>query len=332
MRARRIALAVAAAAGIGALGWWLALPREVQVARPTRGLAVEAVYATGSVEPGVMMALSARVSGRLVERLADEGDLVAKGQLLARLDDGDLRASIEEQSARVDFARRQHGRVSALAQKGFVSNGESERSGAELRAAEAALRRLEAQRDFGRLYAPANGVIIRRDGEAGQYLQAGQALFMLACCAPLRVTADIDEEDINRVKPGQAVLLKADAAPGRVFDGTVSEITPKGDPVNRSYRVRIALDKPGALRTGMTVDVNVVVARRPNALLLPNQAIRDSRVWVVAGNRASQRSISAGSRGSLQTEVLAGLDGSESVIVAPDDALAEGQRVRPASR
>ena len=78
-------------------------------------------------------------------------------------------------------------------------------------------------RGHSALLAPADGTIIRRDGEVGQYIAPGQALFVLACCAPLRVTAEIDEEDISRVRVGQAVVLRADALPGALFDGSVSE-------------------------------------------------------------------------------------------------------------
>jgi RND family efflux transporter MFP subunit len=332
MKRWHIALAAILLGSAAAGAWWWLRPAELAVTAPSRGEAVEAVYATGSVEPSVMLPLAPRTSGRLVARLADEGDQVRKGQLLARLDDSDLRSSVDEQLARADFARRQHARLSALAARGFVASGESDRAGAELQAAEAALRRLQAQREFGALYAPADGSIIRRDGEVGQYIGAGQALFVLACCAPLRVTADIDEEDINRVHRGQPVVLRADAVPGKVFDGTVSEITPKGDPVNRSYRVRIALADPGQLRTGMTVDANLIVARRANALLLPTQAIHNNAAWVVDHGRLRLRPLKTGSRGARHTEILAGLRDGDTVVAKPDESLAEGQRVRPLPR
>ena len=182
------------------------------------------------------------------------------------------------------------------------------------------------------LLAPADGTIIRRDGEVGQYISPGQAVFVLACCAPLRVTAEIDEEDINRVRIGQAVLLKADALPGQVFDGTVSEVTPKGDPVARSYRVRITLPKPGALQTGMTVDANLVVARHEQALLLPTAAVHGDSVWLVQGQRLKQQRIVAGIRSPQRVEVLQGLQGGEQVVAQPDPALAEGRWVRPQTR
>ena len=316
-------------AAVAALAWRQAGPLAVRVVTPQRGQAVDAIYATGTVEPTVMLPLAPRVGGRLAARAVDEGDKVRKGQLLARLDDADLSGTVDEQQARVAYARSQHERTATLAARGFVTAGEADRTQAELKAAEAALRRVRAQRDYMALVAPADGIIIRRDGEVGQYISPGQAVFVLACCAPLRVTAEIDEEDINRVHRGQPVLLKADALPGQVFDGTVSEVTPKGDPVARSYRVRIALPASGALQTGMTVDANLVVERRDNALLLPAGAVRDNLVWLVQGQRLRQRRIVTGIRGPQRVEVRQGLDGSEQVVAQPDAALSEGRWARP---
>jgi RND family efflux transporter MFP subunit len=326
------AAAVVLLACLGFLAWRLFGPLPVTVVAATRGAAVDAIYATGTVEPTVMLPLAPRVGGRLVARNADEGDRVRKGQLLARLDDADLAGGVEEQQARLGYARSQHARASALAARGFLSSGEAERAQAELQAAEAALRRLRAVRDQTALLAPADGTIIRRDGEVGQYIAPGQAVFVLACCAPLRVSAEIDEEDINRVRIGQAVLLKADALPGHVFEGKVSDVTPKGDPVARSYRVRIALAAPGALQTGMTVDANLIVAQRDDAVLLPASAVRDDAVWLVEGERLRRRRIVAGIRGPQRIEVRQGLRGGERVVAQPDAGLAEGRWVRPQAR
>jgi len=122
--------------------------------------------------------------------------------------------------------------------------------------AEAAVKRAQAQRDYNQLVAPADGIVLRRDGEPGQFVAAGQAVLTLACCAPLRVSAEVDEEDIPRVVVGQKVTLRTDALPGRLFDGEVADITPKGDPVSRSYRVRIRLADAPAVDAGPLREVH----------------------------------------------------------------------------
>ena len=321
-----------AAAGIA---WWQ-WPASVEIASVTRGPAVEAVYATGTVEPTVMVPLAPRSAGRLAAVLVDEGAHVRRGQVLARIEAADLDQTVQEMSAREQLARVQHERTSDLVAQKFVSSAELDRTRTELRAAQAAVGRAQAQRDYNQLVAPADGIVLRRDGEPGQFIAAGQAVLTLACCAPLRVSAEVDEEDIPRVIVGQKVTLRTDALPGRLFDGEVAEITPKGDPVSRSYRVRIRLaDAPavdaGPLRTGMTMDANLIVSRRENALLVLSRALKGNAVWVFEDGRVKQREVRKGVSGSERTEIVSGLAEGERVVLSPPESLREGQRARGVS-
>jgi len=328
MRRSWLAIPALALAAGGAAWWLLRGPQAVTVVGTTRGPAVDAIYATGTVEPTVMLPVGPRVAGRIVELRTDEGRSVRKGEVLARLDTADLDATLEELRARARFARAEFDRTAALAQRGVVAANELDRTRADLDAAEAALKRAGAQRDFMLLVAPAAGQIIRRDGEVGQYLAVGQPLFYMACCAPLRVTADVDEEDIPRVQVGQKVVLRADALPGRSFDGEVSDVTPKGDPVARTYRVRVRLAAPEAFKVGMTVDANLIVAERQDALLVPTSALTHGAVWVVRAGRLARQPVQVGVTGATLTEIRAGLADGARVVANPGAALVEGRAAR----
>lgn len=327
MTARRkwIVAGGACVVALAAAAYWRFGPMAVHTARATRATAVEAIYATGSVEPSVMLPIASRVSGTLAALAADEGSLVHKGQVLARLEDTDLKSTVDEQTARAKYARENFERTQDLVHRGFVSPGELDRTRSEMDAADAALERAHTQRNFTALVAPADGVIIRRDGEIGQYFAAGQALFTMSCCAPLRVSVEVDEEDILRVHVGQKVVLRTDALPSTALDGSVSQITPKGDPVSRSYRVRIRLADAAALKVGMTIDANIIVAERPDALLLPSAAVQANAVWVVRDGRLHRQAVKAGVIGPERTEILEGLAGDEHVVVSAPDNLVEGR-------
>jgi RND family efflux transporter MFP subunit len=317
-----------------AIVWWQ-WPVRVETALPTRGPAIEAVYATGTVEPTVMVPVAPRVGGRLVAIDAEEGEQVKRGQVLARIESSDLDQTVQEMRAREQLARAQFERTRSLVEKHFVAPAELDRTRSELQAAQAAAQRAQALRDYNQLVAPADGMVLRRDGEAGQFVPAGQAVFTLACCAPLRVTAEVDEEDIARVVVGQKVTMRSDALPKRLFDGEVAEITPKGDPVSRSYRVRIRLaDAPavnaGPMRSGMTMDTNLIVSRREGALLVPNRALKGDAVWVLAQGRLQRRAVGKGVVGGERTEIVSGLADGETVVLSPPDALRDGQHARAA--
>ena len=105
------------------LGWalWSAVGRKtLAVAFPSRGLAVQTVYATGTVEASVTVRIAPQVSGRIVELAADEGQTVKAGSVLARLDDSDIRATVAELEARARYADQQFERVEALLKQGWV--------------------------------------------------------------------------------------------------------------------------------------------------------------------------------------------------------------------
>jgi RND family efflux transporter MFP subunit len=312
----------------GAVAWWRAGPLTVEVVAPRRGAAVEAIYATGTVEPTVMLPIAPRVAGRIVTLSTDEGHAVKKGEALARLESEDLDSTVDELTARARYAHAEFDRMQTLVKRGVAAATDLDRTRADAEAADAALGRARVQRNFMVLTAPATGVVIRRDGEVGQFIPVGQAVFYLSCCAPLRVSADVDEEDIPRVRVGMKVVLHADALPNRTFDGEVGEITPKGDPVARTYRVRIRLADPDAFSVGMTVDANLIVSVREHALLLPTTALAGGTVWLVRDGRLARRPVQAGVTSAAQTEIQSGLDDDARVVAAPTDALREGRRAR----
>jgi RND family efflux transporter MFP subunit len=324
-------IALVAAAVVGAAvfaGLRLFGPPTVSVATPTRGPAIQAVYATGTVEPSVMLPIAPRVTGRLVRLAVDEGATVRRGQVLAQLEADDMRASVSELQARARQARDDLARAQKLLDAGVATRVNRDRARTELRALEAQISRMQAQLGYTELRAPADGLVIRRDGEVGELMTVNQPVFWLSCCAPLRIEAEVDEEDMPQVKLGQAVLIRADAFPDQVFNGRVQEITPKGDAVARSYRVRVALPETTPLMIGMTAETNILISRRDNAVLVPAAAVSDGEVWVVTDGRAERRAVRTGVSSGTRIEVLEGLSGSETLILDAPATLEAGQRVR----
>ncbi|MFO1420632.1 MAG: efflux RND transporter periplasmic adaptor subunit [Candidatus Competibacteraceae bacterium] len=319
-----IVLALLAAAG----AWRLLGPLAVEVARPTRGPAVRAIYATGTVEPTVMLPVAPRATGRLLELKADEGDQVREGQELARLEDADLQRSVDELEARARFARLQLDRAQTLLDRGLGTVLERDRARSDWQAADAAAARARALRGFMALTAPADGQILRRDGEVGQTIPANQPIFYFSSRDPSRIEAEVDEEDILLVRPGQRVLIRAPALPDRIIEGKVAAITPKGDPVSRAFRVRIEPEGDFPLRIGMTAEVNIVVTERPDALLVPASAVVDGQVWILRDGYLRRQPVQTGIRGESRIEILSGLTGNDDIVVRPVAGLVEGRRGR----
>jgi RND family efflux transporter MFP subunit len=289
---------------------------------------VEAVYATGTVEPVQWARVGPAIRGRVVQVLAEEGERVVAGQPLARLEDRESRARAEEADARARFAAEELARIRALVARDIAARAALDRAESEARAAravaEAATRRLD---DFI-VGAPSDGVVLRRDAEVGEVVDTTAALFWVGELRPLRVTAEVDEEDIARVREGQRALLRADAFPGRVMEAEVAQITPKGDTARKAYRVRLALPDDTPLRIGMTVEANIVLRETREAVLVPPSAVRDGRVFVVEREIARARAVELGVQGPRATEIRRGLAAGEAVVLDPPPGLEDGERVR----
>jgi RND family efflux transporter MFP subunit len=323
-------LLILAAAGAG--GWFIytRLQPAVAVSQPGRGPAVEAVYATGTVEPVDFFKVAPLERARLTQILARDGDRVRKGQVLARLDDREARNVVAQLEVRRDFLSQERDRVAGLHKKNFVSRQALDRAESDLAQVQAQIAAARRALAETALVAPMAGVVLRQDGEPGEMVVSGQVLFWVGDPKNLRITAEVDEEDIPRVRPGQKALIKADAYPDDVLEGTLAEITPKGDPVAKNYRVRVALPKDTPLRVGMTVEVNLVVRETQDALLVPASSVSDGHVWLLREGRAERVAVKTGVIGEKFAEVREGLKGDETLIVAPPGNLKPGARVRVA--
>ena len=294
----------------------------------SKGTAVEIVYATGAVEPVRWAKVASLVRDRIMEICDCEGKAVKKGDVLARLDDREVRAQLTELRAREEFAKREMARVSELIGRGAATTQAHERAGSDLQQIQGLISvQMEKIGDYT-IVSPMDGIVLRRDGEIGEIAEAGQILYRVGVPKPLRVVAEVNEEDIPRVTIGQKTLLRTDAFPNQPLEGKVSEITPIGDPVAKTYRIYIALPDDTALKPGMSVEANVVTREKPGALLIPAEAAQATNVFVIKGDRAGRRAIAVGIRGTRAIEVLSGLDENDRVALPYPTGLRSGGKVR----
>jgi membrane fusion protein, multidrug efflux system len=275
---------------------------------------VQAVYATGTVEAVKMVAISPKTTARLVALNIDEGEAVQAGDILAQLEDTNLQGTMSELVARRDLAQNDMARAEKLAKAGAVSKEALDSARTQFKTANAALDRTKAEIDFLKLIAPESGTIIRRDGEMGEVIAAGMPVFWINAGDSLRIETEVDEEDIALVKPGQKVIIRADAFDGQIFEGTVQSITPKGDAVARTYRVRISLPQETPLMIGMTVETNIITAEKDSALMIPLAAVRDNAVIVIKDGKAIRQEIQTGIRTTDSVEVVGGMTDKDMIV------------------
>lgn len=329
MGKRRLLIAAAVALLAGVASWWFygQAPR-VGVAVVARGTAVEIVYATGGVEPVRWAKVASLLRDRIVEICDCEGKKVTKGDVLVRLDDREVQAQLRELKAREDFLKREMSRVSELIARGTATTQAFERASMDLQQVQAQIMvQIEKINDYT-ILAPMDGVVLRRDGEIGEIAEAGQILFRVGVPQPLQVVAEVNEEDIPRVALSQVVLFRTDAFPDRRLEGHVREITPMGDVVAKTYRIKVALPADTPLKPGMSVEANIVTREQANVLLVPPGAVQGDAVFAIDGERLRRRAVKIGIRGTRAVEVLSGLNEGDRVASPAATDLKDGKRVR----
>jgi RND family efflux transporter MFP subunit len=329
MKQRKLLIAAAILLLLAAAGWWrFGRGPEVVAAAAKRGTAVEIVYATGGVEPVRWAKVASLIRDRIVDLCDCEGKKVAKGDVLARLDDREVSAQLQDLNAREEFLKREMARVSELITRGAATTQSFERASMDLQQVQAQITVQVARINDYTIVAPMDGVVLRRDGEIGEIAEVGQILFRVGVPKPLQVVAEVNEEDIPLVKLGQTVLFRTDAFPDQRLQGKVNEITPMGDVAAKTFRVKILLPDDTPLKPGMSVEANIVTHEKPNALLIPADAVRGNAVFVLDGAIVHKRDVKIGIRGTREVEVLSGLSEGERVASPAATDLTDGARVR----
>lgn len=307
--------AVVLVAAAAATSWWFWRGPAITAARVSRGAAAEIVYATGSVEPETWSRLTPLVRGTIIERCRCEGKAVTAGERLARLDDREAQAALNDLRALEEFDREEFERQAQLLTRGATTPQAHQKAASDLARIRAQIAAQMQRLRYYELVAPMDGTVLREDGEVGDMVEPGTILYRIGLPKPLWVVAEVNEEDVPRIAVGQNALLRTDAFAGKVLPGFVKQITPAGDPTAKTFRVRIGLPDDTPLRVGMSVEANIVSREKPDALLVPANSIIDSSVVVVSNaGRPSLRKVEIGIRGSNNVEILKGVE--EGVLVA----------------
>jgi len=352
-----VALAVVAAGCGGAADRTEAAVRAARTVRAVRRDVPLTVVATGTVRPevGAEVKVGPRISGVLEKLFVHVGDRVRAGDLLARLDDRELRAAVEaaeaevlearaaleRAGARVALARSLLARREALAKEGLVSaedlelrrreldlaRAEAAAARARLRAAETRVRQARIGLGYATIRAPISGTVTTvatREGEAVAASFAVPTFVTIMDLDRLEVETYVDEVDIGKVRVGQEAEITVDAFPNETFTGEVRAVSPEAkvrdNVVTYLVLVRITGGNRDVLRPQMTASVTITAGERKGLVLVPLQAVRRDDagrpyVVVASGGAAERRPVTLGDMYGSEIEVRSGLREGEEVVV-----------------
>jgi membrane fusion protein (multidrug efflux system) len=315
---------------------------NVTVVRPSRGEISRSVTLPGSVFPYQQATLYARVAGYLKSIRVDRGDPVKAGQLLAEIEVPELLADRTKFVAEAEVARLDLERLDEARQKApdLVVPQRVDEARGKWQVAKANLERIETLLHYASIVAPFDGVVTRRMVDPGAFLPAATsgsatqtaAVLTLMDFSRVRVQIAVPEQEAAIVHKGCVVRVSPEGLPGRVFEAVVSRISYALDEATRTMLVEAELRNPqGELRPGMYASVEIVLARKLDALLVPSTAVLVEKtghsVFALQGGTARRVSVKTGVSDGMRTEILEGLRPDQQVILVGKQSLKDGQAV-----
>ena len=297
-------------------------PRRVATAEVGRAGAPGEITVPAVVRARQRAILSARLGASVLALPFREGDRVAAGSVLVRLDDAGLRAAASAAQASFMTAATDLTRTEALLAKGAATPREREEADSRAAAARAALAGAREILGYAVVRAPFAGVVVARSVHVGDVVSPGAALIEVEGDGGLELEATLDEAMAAAVRPGLEVEAQVDGQPGRV-KATIRSLSPGADPSTHRFLVKADLPRSLGLRSGLFARLVLPAAEARDAppLAVPASAVFArgglTGVFVVKDGTARLRWIAVGRTSAGLTEIRAGLDAGERIATDP---------------
>lgn len=298
------------------------------------------LQAVGNIRALESISIRPEVAGKLVAIQAVEGQSVAAGSVLFRLDDAIARADLNEALAAVKISERNRPRIIELLGKQLISRADADEALANSEIASAKYASAKARMDKTQIRAPFEGVVGLRQVSIGEFVTAGQALVELVRLDPIEVEFDVPESMAGRLHEGQSVTVSTDAFAGESFNGSVTAVAPSVSVSRRSITVRARLQNAEKkLKPGQFAQVTLALETSAPVLRVPEQAIwpngNQKMVYRVKAGKVELVPVSLGVREPGWVEVKEGLVAGDEVVTAgqmklfPGASVSTGQSAEP---
>jgi membrane fusion protein, multidrug efflux system len=290
------------------------------------------------IEPIRAVGINSQVAGTLLTVAVEEGNVVRRGQTLARVDDRELRAQFEAAEAAHQVAAAAYDRARQLRERRVITLPEYERERTAEAAARAQLDQVRTRLAYTVIQSPVDGVVTEKRVEAGDLVASQTRLFTVAEVSTLVVRVGVSELDVVQIAVGDPVTIMLDAFPGRSFRGTVRRVFPAADPGTRLLPVEVALENndASAVRPGFLARVTFAVGAHHDVLLVPAAALLGgggtTAVFVLDNGTAVRRTVTTGLTSEGRVQIVAGLTAGEQVVTRGNNLLRDGMAVRVVNR
>lgn len=290
------------------------------------------IEALGTASANEAVLLTAKESSTVIDIGFDDGDRVAKGQLLLELNNREELARLHELQVTLQEAKRQERRINNLARENVASIQLLDEQQARVKALQAQLEVAKAKLAELQIRAPFAGRLGIRQVSLGALVRPGDLITTLDDLTKMKVDFGIAENYLPSVRQGQIVEAISVAYPGEVFRGQISSVDSRVDPVSRSIQIRAIIDNQQAkLRPGMLLQINLQ-KQMLNTIVIPEKAlvpVQDRQyVYVLNNDTVARREVQLGARKPGVVQILAGLKVGERIVTEGSLRLRDGAKVR----
>lgn len=312
-------------------------------AGPPKGLPVKAqpvvvgkvdseVTAVGTLIASESVVLRPELPGRIIDLNFKEGQAVKKGAKLVGFDPSEYQAQLAGSSAEARTEAQRYQRAKEMLEQNFISKEALDVARGNMDRAMARKRQDEVQLSKAEITAPFSGIVGLRLVSPGAYVKAGEDIARLEDISSLKLDFRVPEVYLSQIKPNQDLSIRVDAYPNDTFPGRIYALEPAVDDKTRTVVVRAQIpNQQTKLRPGMFARVNVLLATRADAILVPEQAIwpqgRDPFVFKVTDGKAVLTKVELGVRRPGEVEVVNGLNRTDLVVTDGQMKLKDGAPV-----
>jgi RND family efflux transporter MFP subunit len=333
---------------------------DVAVVKAAVGPIESSLEISGTLAPRSRVGVKSKVPGTIERMLVDIGTAGAIGQTIATIDRREIDAQVDAATAAVAVAKAsldtaeaslanavlEHDRAQNLFDKGALprqrldtaetahraSTAQRELAIANLAQVNATLRRLKEVQKDTTVTSPVNGYIVERNYDAGA-MPGDKPIVVVADLSEMKLEAGVSELEAGRLRTGMRAVVSVQAKPGDTFNGQLAAIAPEVDERNRHFKIDVRVPNNGrALLSGMYATARIIDETKPNALLVPKEAVasRDGKriVQRVQGDVVTAVEITEGLTDGARVQIVKGLSAGDTVLADARKQLATGQKVR----
>jgi RND family efflux transporter MFP subunit len=273
----------------------------------------------GTLDPFRQNTIGSDAQGKLAKLMVEEGDKVAAGQILAKIDDDLLQLQLENISLSLESQKNDERRNANLVKENAIPGVQVEKTELGVRSAEIQKKQIQKQLQNTSIKAPFSGIVTKKMVDLGSVIGPGSPLFELTDISKLKLTISVPERDILKFNLHQTVDINVDIYGDRKFAGKVSNISVQADK-SHNFKVQITLDNARReLMAGMYATAKLSNTTSITGLAIPRKALIGStkkpQVFVIRNGKAMLTTFQAGTADGAYIEVINGLDKNDRIVI-----------------